>query len=44
MTQHRAALSALLRPEFKPGGGFNKPGFLERFDALLDAAGVPRDA
>jgi hypothetical protein len=43
MPQQRAALSALLRPEFKPGGGFNRPGFVARYDALLDAAGVPRD-
>jgi hypothetical protein len=43
MSQHRAALSALLRPEFKEGGGFNRPGFVDRYDALLDAAGVPRD-
>jgi len=43
MAQPRAALADLLRPEFKPGHGFNRAGFTERWNALLDAAGVPRD-
>lgn len=43
MPQHRKALADLLRPEFKPGHGFNRPGFTPQYDAILDAAGVPRD-
>lgn len=43
MPKHRAALSALLRPEFKPGHGFNRSGFTEQYDAILDKIGVPRD-
>jgi putative chitinase len=43
MQQHRAALSALLRPRLKPPG-FNDPAFRRDFDAALTAAGVPMDA
>jgi hypothetical protein len=43
MSGHRAALTDLLRPRLRPPG-FNDAAFLRDFDALLDAAGVPRDA
>jgi putative chitinase len=43
MDQPRRALVDLLRPRLKPPA-FNEHGFLERFDAILDAGGMRRDA
>lgn len=42
MTQHRKALSDLLRPRLKPPG-FGDAAFLREYDRILDEAGVPRD-
>lgn len=42
MLQHRAALSALLRPRLKLPG-FNDDAFLAEYDRILDAGGMARD-